>query len=233
AEPDFSFFTQTCFDEGLDSPECNNFVRTGVMTATDGTVISGFDIVSGLSGFANSDTLDFRAIQGQFRYNFDVADALNLVQKTDGDFGNVRINTTFFAPLVVRDSTIAIANQPDGSVTNIVGTTTGDSDELTLVADFSWEYKGFNLFWRSTYEDNVDPCQFRIEGDCDDIPAFARPLQRDVEHDVSVGYSFNDHVNIRGGINNVLNNGQTIEQQAFGGGSVFGRSFFLRLNVRG
>ena len=239
AEPDFSFFTQTCFDDGLDSPECDNFNRDGVIPATDGTVISGFDITDGFSGFANSDTFDFRAIQGQFRYNFEVADAFNFASKaglfgqSERDLGSARINATFFAPLSIRDSTLAIADQPDGSVTNIVGTTTGNSDELSIVADFSWDYKGFNLFWRSTYQDNVDPCQFRVENDCNDIPAFARPLQRDVEHNLSLGYEINDNIAIRGGINNVLNNEQTIEQQAFGGGNVFGRSFFLRFNLRG
>ncbi len=232
AEPDFSFFTQTCFDEGLDSPECDNFTRTGVITATDGTVISGFDIVSGTSGFANSDTFDFRAIQGQLRYAFDVRDAVNFVSKGDRDLGSVRTNVTFFAPLSIRDSTVAIANQPDGSVTNVVGV--GADPELEIVADFTWEYRNFDFFWRASYDDNVNPCQFRIDGDCDDIPGFAFTLQRDVEHDVSLGYQFNDNAAVRVGVNNVLDNDLTIEQQAFGGGgNIFGRSFFFRLNLRG
>ncbi len=233
AEPDFSFFTQTCFDDGLDSPECENFTRSPIDTVPpDGSVIGGFDIVAGRSGFANSETFQFQALQGQMRYNFDVADAVNFVGLGEkGDLGAVRVNTTFFAPTIVRDSTVALPLQDNGLSINTVGSTA--DPELQIVADFGWKYRGFDLFWRSTYFDNANPCQTRISSDCSDIPDFAFVIQRDVEHDMSVGYELTDYASIRAGVNNILDNEPTLEQQAFGGGgNVFGRSIFFRLNIR-
>ena len=237
-QPDFSFFTQTCFDTSLNAPECNNFSRIGPAPATDGSSTGGFDITSGLTGFGNEGFLQLNAIQGQLRYEFNVADAFNfasqagLFGKSDRDLGDVRINTLFFAPLISRDSSRASVDD-QGRPVNVIGSTVNSSEELQLVADFNWTYKGFDFFWRATYDDNVNPCFFRTPGDCDDIPDFAFELQRDVEHDLSVGYQLTDYASIRAGVNNVFDNDLTIEQQAFGGGgNVFGRNFFFRLNLR-
>lgn len=234
-QPDFPFFTETCFDTTLDAPECNNFTRVGPQPSTDGSVTGGFDIVNGVTGFGNTGFLQLNAIQAQARYNFDVADLYNfspISGNTDRDFGNINLSATFFIPLISRDSSRADVDS-EGRPVNVVGSTVNSSEEIQMVADLNWQYKDFDIFWRTTYDDNINPCFFRVEGDCDDIPEDAFVLQRDVEHDVSVGYSLNDRIAVRGGVNNVFKNDLTIEQQAFGGGgNSFGRNFFLRLNVR-
>ncbi|MEM1193045.1 MAG: TonB-dependent receptor, partial [Pseudomonadota bacterium] len=237
-QPDFTFFTETCFDNSLDAPECSNFTRVGPQPATDGSLAGGFDIVSGTTGFGNTGTLQLNAIQGQMRYDFNVNDALNFTRlsKSDRDWGDISLGATFYAPLISRASSRAQLDA-NGNPVNIVGSTINSAEELQMVADFNWSYRGFDFFWRSTYDDNVNPCFFRTEGDCDDIPDFAFVLQRDVEHDVSVGYQFSDWAGVRFGVNNVLDNDLTLEQQAFGGngtnvGNVLGRNFFFRLNLR-
>ncbi len=233
-QPDFTFFTETCFDTSLTAAECNNFTRIGPAPATDGSVAGGFDIVSGQTGFGNTGFLILHAVQAQTRYEFDVADAVKLAHLGDGsrDWGNVRTNVTFYVPIVDRDSSNSSVDS-SGRPVNQVGSTSNSDENIQMVADFNWEYKGFDLFWRSTFDSSVNPCFKREPGDCDDIPDFALDLQNDVEHDVSAGYQVTDRAGIRIGINNVFDNDLTIEQQAFGGGgNSFGRNFFFRLNVR-
>ncbi|MEO1706762.1 MAG: TonB-dependent receptor plug domain-containing protein [Pseudomonadota bacterium] len=233
-QPDFTFFTQTCFDTSLDAPECSNFTRVGEQPPTDGSLVGGFDITGGTTGFGNTGTLQLNAIQGQVRYGFNVADALKFSRLNSGerDFGDIAVNATFYAPLIIRESDRAQVDS-QGRPVNLVGSTVNSAEELQLVADFNWRYRGFDFFWRATYDDNINPCFFRTEGDCDDIPEFALVLQRDVEHDMSIGYQFTDYAGIRVGVNNVFDNDLTIEQQAFGGGgNSFGRNFFFRLNLR-
>lgn len=179
AEPDFSFFTQTCLDTSLSAPECNNFTRVGPQPASDGSLIGGFDIVSGLSGFANSETLQFDAVQGQIRYGFDIREAANLITGAGpGYLGSLDLGATFLVPIIDRDSAASVQVQRNGKITNFVGTT--GRNDLEFTADASWTYNQFNFFWRSIYQDGVTPCLFRVEGDCADIPSNALPLPRDV-----------------------------------------------------
>lgn len=237
-QPDFTFFTEACLDNSLTEPECDNFERVGPQPATDGSVTGGFDIVGGFTGFGNEGFLRLNALQAQARYEFNVADASRWIGLTDGsrDLGELSLRANFFVPIVARDSSNA-SRDALGRPVNQVGSTGNSDENIQLVADLNWRYKGFDLFWRSTYDDNVSPCFVREEGDCDDIPAEAFVLQRDVEHDISVGYEFNDNASFRFGVNNLLNNELTIEQQAFGGdfgaGNPFGRNFFIRLNLNG
>ena len=233
-QPDFTFFTQTCFDTTLDAAECNNFSRVGPSAPTDGSIAGGFDIVSGVTGFGNTGFLQLNAIQAQARYGFDVADLFNYspIYDSSRDLGSINLNATFFIPLISRDSSRASVDS-EGRPVNVVGSTVNSSEEIQMVADLNWTYKDFDLFLRATYDDNINPCFFRTEGDCDDIPDDALVLQRDVEMDISAGYQFTDSVGLRFGVNNLLDNDLTIEQQAFGGGgNSFGRNFFFRLNIR-
>ncbi len=244
AEQPIDFFTRVCFDEGLGSPECGNFTRVGIQPASDGSVTGGFDIVSGNVGFANVNTLRLQAIQAQARYNFDVADAANLFggwlgqSRIDRDLGSLALNTTVYAPIVFRNSGAGIPEDPDfpDRVINQVGS--GVFPEVELNASLSYTYDKFNFFWRSEFEDNVNPCFRRSPNDCDDVTNIIGGnegillLQRDVEHNASIGYQLNDYISIRGGVNNLLNNAPTIEEQAFGGGNIFGRSYFLRITAR-
>ncbi len=239
AEQPIDFFTRTCFDEGLDSPECNNFVRTGPLASSDGSVAGGFDIVSGTIGFANVNTLRLQAIQAQARYNFDAADAVNFFggvfgqARNDRDLGSLALSATIYAPVVFRNSGAGIATDPafPDRVINQVGST--GIPEIELNASLSYTYDKFNFFWRSEYDDNSNPCFRRSPNDCNDIPDLAFVIQRDVEHNASIGYEINDYISVRGGVNNLLNNAPTIEQQAFGGGgNIFGRSYFLRITAR-
>ncbi len=235
-QPDFTFFTETCLDTTLSAPECQNFTRTGPQAAPDGSVIGGFDIVSGITGFGNTGFIELDALQAQGRYEFDLADATKFIGLNDGsrDLGNIDMRATFYVPIVFRDSASTAGLDADGRPVNQVGSSGNSDEEIQLVADFNWTYRGFDFFWRSTYDDNVLPCFQRVPGDCDDIPSVASPLERDVEHDMSIGYEFNDNAAIRFGVNNVLDNDLTIEQDAFGGGgNRFGRNFFFRLNLRG
>ena len=243
-EQGIAFFTQTCFDEGLDSPECDNFTRTGPSPSSDGSVAGGFDIVSGVIGFGNAPTLRLQAVQAQARYNFDAADAINyfggfLGQKAiDRDLGSLSLNTTVYAPIVFRNSNAALPVDPDNPVViNQVGNVA--FPEIELNASLNYSYDKFDFFWRSIYDDNTQPCFRRSPGSCDQETGIAGQspgiltLQRDVEHNFSVGYQVNDYISVRGGVNNVLNNRPTLEQQAFGGGgNVLGRSYFLRITAR-
>jgi outer membrane receptor protein involved in Fe transport len=233
-QPGFSFFTETCFDTSLDAPECQNFTRVGQQPATDGSSIGGFDIVSGRTGFGNTGTIELEALQAQIRYGFDM-----------NDWGNVSTNFTFYVPVTYRDSANAALDasgkpvNQEGSTSNVDGPfPTNRSYPLVLTADFLWEWNQWDMFWRSTYTGDISPCFTRVEGDCDDIPDAAKKLGHDLEHDVSIGYNFNDRLRFRAGISNVFDNKSTVEQQALcqagllGCGNPYGRSIFARINVR-
>lgn len=235
-EPDFSFFTQNCFDKsdfaaGNLESSCGNFERSGPGAATDGSVIGGFDIVSGKSGFANFSVLEFRAIQGQARYAFDVRDAANLFGMGGGsDLGSISIRALFLAPLTFRDAAAAIPLQLDGRVTNQVGST-GDP-ALKATFDISYAKGPFSMFWRTTYTHKGKPCFDNAEGDCDDIPQVALPLPFDMTHDASVGYQVTEYFGLRGGVNNIFGDPPTLAQEAFNfGGNNLGRLFFLRASA--
>jgi len=239
-EPDFSFFTQDCLDNsnfsaGEFQPSCGNFERVGVVPdPADGSVIGGFDIVSGNSAFVNSDVLEFQALSANVRYSFEVRDFFDLVTLTNfgpGDLGSVDLRGTFFGVFVSRNSANNSTIQPNGELANVAGTT-GEPD-FTFLLDMNYNYGPFGLSWRLDYSDNVAPCIFRIPGNCDDIPDAARVLPRDVEHDASISYEVSENILIRGGATDILGNRPNVLEQAFGGfGNAIGRTFFVQLNVR-
>ncbi len=235
-EPDFSFFTQDCFDNsnfaaGQFAESCNNFFRSGPTAPVDNTVISGFDIVTGTSGFQNSDQLVLKALQAQVRYEFDVRDALSLFGLGSGqsDLGSVSLRNTFYAPFVFRNSARGLPPQENGKIANQVGSTAMPA--LTMQTDFIYTYDKFDFFWRVTYTSSSQPCFKRVPGDCNDIPDFALNLPKDINTDASIGYQITDSLSFRGGVNNVMGNRLSRIEEAFGGfGSARGRTYFLRLN---
>lgn len=250
AQPSFTFFTETCFDTSLTAPECENFERVGPQPATDGSVIGGYDIVKGATGFGNTGFIELQALQAQIRYGFDVADAVEFIKLGGGenDWGNVSIQTAFYVPITYRDSASSAGLDGSGQPANQVGSTSNidgpfptsnNYSPIQFTADIGWERRQWDLFWRTTFFGDVNPCFKRVQGDCDDIPDEAYKLGNDVEHDFSVGYNHNDRVRIRAGINNVFDNKSTQEQEALcaagvpGCGNPFGRNIFVRLNIRG
>ena len=249
-QPGFTFFTETCFDTSLTAPECENFERVGPQPATDGSLIGGFDIVKGTTGFGNTGFIELQALQAQIRYGYDVADALEFMKlgRGENDWGNFSTQWMFYVPITYRDSASSAgldasgrpANQV-GSTSNILGPfpTSNNHSPIQFTADFGWEWRQWDLFWRLSYSGSVNPCFKRVPGDCDDIPDEAYELGNDVEHDFSIGYNHNDRVRIRAGISNVFNNKSTLEQEALcaaglrGCGNPYGRNIFVRLNIRG
>ncbi|MCE2473909.1 MAG: TonB-dependent receptor, partial [Anaerolineae bacterium] len=194
--------------------------------------------------------IELQALQAQIRYGYDVADALEFMNlgRGENDWGNFSIQVTFYAPITYRDSASNAGLDASGQPANQVGSTSNIDgpiptsniySPLQFTADFGWAWRQWDLFWRTSYWGSVNPCFVNVPGDCDDIPDEASELPRDVEHDVSIGYNHNDHVRIRAGISNVLNNESTLEQEALcaaglrGCGNPFGRNIFVRLNIRG
>jgi hypothetical protein len=249
-QPDFSFFPVTCFEAApatfaaTPPGECGNFTRIGPQASpADGSVIGGFDIVTGTSGFGNTDAIDFQALQAQMRYQFEVRDLFDMVASSGpGDMGSMSVTGTVYKPLAYRDTSqpTALTLQANGKVANLVGS----SDQVAIesvnaAVNFHWIYKEFDFFTRVEYEGRIAACVTRLPADCATTNAAQVPLARDIEIDVSGGYNITDNVEIRAGISNVLQNIPTFAERAFGsgigvgGGNSYGRSYFMRLNFRG
>lgn len=233
SDPDFgNVIVANCFDDsdfaaGDLAPECALFERAAF----------NFDIVTGGRVFQNLQTQEFKAIQAQMSYGFSVNDAYDFVRagalfgNQSGDLGNVRTNLNVFKPVVLRGEDLETRSARNGRLANTVGVGEGlGATALTMRASIFYEKGPFFMLWSTEYLDDLLSFNPRIEGDESDRAPEQFVIEYDLEHDVTVGWEFDDRFSAQFTVNDVMGNRPTLNQEIFSGlttghGRFTGRTF--------
>jgi outer membrane receptor protein involved in Fe transport len=208
---------QACFDadpSDFPQPICDAHVR-------------GADnqIVFFTAGFQNASLSQFEAVQGNLRYDFDVADAWSLF---DNDAVNADYGQFSFRANVFRRITNVFQVTEANQAINTVGQL--GQEKWSANFDFLYTYEKLRVFWRMNFTDAVDlDVQDRdnfIFFNTDD--EIITQLGDRWVHNLTVSYQFNDNLTVTGTMNNVFDRRGSVTERAHLDGGNAGNG-----NVRG
>ena len=217
---------EACYDSpNFPAAECSSFTRNAAN-----------QVVDFQSGQTNAATFEVASVDYAAFYNFDIADAVELVypEWAQNDLGNLAISARVTNE---RDRATSVAGEPPSQVIGGYGT-----PEWSGLFDFTWTKDNWRAFWRTNWQaaSDLDPAGDLIFLD-QNGNEIAETDMRFI-HSASLSYSFdslfagapNDTI-VQFSVNNIFDRDPNVVEEAAGHfnltDEVYGRTFRLRVRA--